>query len=118
MDPTAGAGCAVLEIDRRGVITSGNEEVARLTGFVPAELAGRHLSVLCDGAAHFFDSPARPGPKLGSAVVEDGDPLALRSLGDMPVEARVVDQDDCVWTFATEVFLCLAGMPQELWQME
>ncbi len=51
MDPTAGAGCAVLEIDRRGVISSGNEEVARLTGFVPAELAGRHLSVLCDGAA-------------------------------------------------------------------
>ncbi|HEY8451121.1 MAG: histidine kinase [Micromonosporaceae bacterium] len=53
MNPVAGAGCALLEVDHRGVITSGNGEVARLTGFVPSELAGRHLSVLCD-------DPARP----------------------------------------------------------
>jgi PAS domain S-box-containing protein len=43
---TAGAGCALLETDRSGRITRGNDLVPRMTGFQPAELIGRHLSGL------------------------------------------------------------------------
>lgn len=64
--PTAPAGsvkpapsCGLLETDAAGVITGGNGAVARLTGYQPAELVGRHLSVLAAGSG---------GPELEPAL--------------------------------------------------
>lgn len=51
--------CALLRTDRAGLITGGNAAVPRLTGYQPAELVGRHLSVL--GAAE-------GGPEVGAAL--------------------------------------------------
>lgn len=55
--PTAPAGsigpppsCGLLETDPAGVITGGNAALPRLTGYQPAELVGRHLSVLAAGS--------------------------------------------------------------------
>ena len=51
MTGTAAAQCALLETDRRGVITYGNDAVPLVTGFQPADLVGRHLSRLGGRAA-------------------------------------------------------------------
>src|SRR5262245_10762782 len=49
-----------------------------------------------DVALHLLDSPRGPSPELRQAVVDDGNALLLRLPRDVPVEARIVDQHDCV----------------------
>ena len=68
---------------------------------------------MVDPLFHFLDAPGRPGPELRRHEVIAGNPRGFGPLGDVPVEAGVVDQDDGVGPLPEEVIPGLIGEPEE-----
>ena len=88
--------------------------VAHVRGLAPALAKPRLLERqfaehMVDQPPHLPDSPTGPGPDLGSAVIEDGDPVGLGDAGHPPIEPRIVDEHHCVRSLLAET----APRPQE-----
>ena len=73
---------------------------------------------LVDPLLHLLHPPPRPRPELRRHIIDDGNPLPMRPLGEGPVEAGVVDEDDRVGLLVAEVVLGLFRERKKLVQVD
>ena len=67
-------------------------------------------------APHLLNAPTTPGPQLRWQVIKHRQPVLLCPLGNVPIEAREVDQDHSVDVAAPEAILGHIGNLKELAQ--
>src|SRR5262249_40902652 len=81
---------------------------------IPRLLEGKRAVDVIDPAAHLLDAPAGPPPELRRDEVDDGNPQAVRPLGELEVEPRIVDEHDGGRAADPEMLLGLVEQAHEL----
>lgn len=85
--------------------------------FEPRLLKRQVAKDMIDPTLHLLYTPSAPRPKLRRQIVIDRQPVLFRSLGNVPIEAREIDQNDTVDFPTPKTILGPVGQSKKITQL-